>query len=86
MICLYIPLYYWSLKKIYFFASPGTTRTPMVKAIFDDPELAKKYIETIPLGEVVEPEDLANGALYLASDEARRVTGTELVVDAGMSL
>ncbi|XKE82361.1 SDR family oxidoreductase [Oceanobacillus kapialis] len=65
---------------------PGTTRTPMVQAIFDNPELAKKYIETIPLGEVVEPEDLANGALYLASDEARRVTGTELVVDAGMSL
>lgn len=65
---------------------PGTTRTPMVKAIFDNPELAKKYIDTIPLGEVVEPEDLANGALYLASDEAGRVTGTELVVDAGMSL
>lgn len=65
---------------------PGTTRTPMVQAIFDDAELAKKYIETIPLGEVVEPEDLANGALYLASDEAGRVTGTELVVDAGMSL
>lgn len=65
---------------------PGTTRTPMVQAIFDDPELAKKYIESIPLGEVVEPEDLANGALYLASDEAKRVTGTELVVDAGMSL
>lgn len=65
---------------------PGTTRTPMVQAIFDNPELAKKYIETIPLGEVVEPEDLANGALYLASDEAGRVTGTELVIDAGMSL
>lgn len=65
---------------------PGTTKTPMVQAIFDDEELAKKYIETIPLGEVIEPEDLANGALYLASDEARRVTGTELVVDAGMSL
>lgn len=65
---------------------PGTTKTPMVQSIFDDEELAKKYIETIPLGEVIEPEDLANGALYLASDEARRVTGTELVVDAGMSL
>jgi len=38
------------------------------------------------LGEVIEPIDLANGALYLASEEARRVTGTELVVDAGMSL
>lgn len=65
---------------------PGTTRTPMVKSIFDDAELAEKYIATIPLGAAIEPEDLANGALFLASDESRNVTGTELVVDGGMSL
>ncbi|WP_390847963.1 SDR family oxidoreductase [Bacillus litorisediminis] len=35
---------------------------------------------------MVEPENLVNCALYLSSDEACRVTGTELVVDAGMSL
>lgn len=65
---------------------PGTTRTPMVQSIFDDEALAEKYISTIPLGKAIEAEDLANGALYLASDESRNVTGTELVVDGGMSL
>lgn len=65
---------------------PGTTRTPMVSSIFDNEELAEKYIETIPLGKAIEPEDIAYGALYLSSDEARMVTGTELVVDGGMSL
>jgi SDR family mycofactocin-dependent oxidoreductase len=33
----------------------------------------------------LEPEDLANGVLYLASDESRRVTGTALIIDAGLS-
>lgn len=65
---------------------PGTTRTPMVQAIIEDPELMKKYGDTVPLGRLMEPEDLAYGALYLASDEAKMVTGTELVIDGGLSL
>ena len=36
-----------------------------------------------PLGTIGKPDDIANGALYLASDEARFVTGTELVIDGG---
>lgn len=35
---------------------PRTTRTPMVKSIFDDRELAERYIATIPLGNAIEPE------------------------------
>ncbi|RKQ29354.1 SDR family NAD(P)-dependent oxidoreductase [Oceanobacillus halophilus] len=65
---------------------PGTTKTPMVQAIMDDPALMKKYGDTVPLGSLMEPKDLAYGALYLASDEAKMVTGTELVIDGGLSL
>ena len=36
-----------------------------------------------PIGHVGEPDDIAYGVLYLASDEAKFVTGTELVIDGG---
>ena len=37
----------------------------------------------IPLGSMGHPEDIANGCLYLASDESKYVTGAELVIDGG---
>ncbi|HPE31310.1 MAG TPA: SDR family oxidoreductase [Parvularculaceae bacterium] len=40
----------------------------------------------IPIGEFGTPLDIANAALYLASDESRHVTGTRMVVDGGMQL
>ena len=40
----------------------------------------------IPLGEAGTAEDTANGALFLASDEARHITGAELVIDGGMTI
>ena len=40
----------------------------------------------IPMGEIGRPEDVANCVLFLASDEARYVTGAELVVDGGYSV
>lgn len=38
---------------------------------------------TIPIGEFIEPEDIANAVLFLASDEAKRITGASLFVDGG---
>ncbi|MDX1420104.1 MAG: SDR family oxidoreductase [Rubricoccaceae bacterium] len=40
-------------------------------------------VEKHPIGHLGEPDDIANAVLYLASDDARFVTGTELVVDGG---
>jgi NAD(P)-dependent dehydrogenase (short-subunit alcohol dehydrogenase family) len=44
-----------------------------------------KLARQIPLGRIGEPEDIANAALYLASDESRFVTGAEIKVDGGIS-
>ena len=49
----------------------------------DTPENRAKFIATIPLGRLSRPADIANGCLYLASDEAAFVTGVVLEVDGG---
>jgi 3(or 17)beta-hydroxysteroid dehydrogenase len=62
---------------------PGVIRTPMTKWITDDPESAKAIMELQPIGYMGEPEDVAFGVLYLASDESKYVTGSEMVIDGG---
>jgi 3-oxoacyl-[acyl-carrier protein] reductase len=49
----------------------------------DTPQNRAKFIATIPLGRLSRPADIANGCLYLASDEAEFVTGVVLEVDGG---
>jgi 3-oxoacyl-[acyl-carrier protein] reductase len=49
----------------------------------DTPERREQFINSIPLGRFSKPEDIANAALYLASDEASLVTGVVLEVDGG---
>ncbi len=52
----------------------------------DTPENRARFIATIPLGRLCEPEDMANAALWLASDEARFITGIELPIDGGRTV
>ena len=49
----------------------------------DDPAIREKFISTIPLGRMSTPKDIANAALFLASDEADLITGVCLEVDGG---
>ncbi|ATF86666.1 MULTISPECIES: SDR family oxidoreductase [Burkholderia] len=49
----------------------------------DSPENRQRFLATIPLGRLSTPQDIANAALYLASDEAEFITGTCLEVDGG---
>jgi NAD(P)-dependent dehydrogenase (short-subunit alcohol dehydrogenase family) len=72
---------------------PGQMHTPMVEARLagqraggDVEALIKQRIARIPMGFMGDGRDTAYAALYLASDEARFVTGTEIVVDGGMSV
>ena len=62
---------------------PGPIVTPMTEAARADPERYKIMLSRIPLGCYGQPEDVAYGVLYLASDESRWVTGSELVIDGG---
>jgi cyclopentanol dehydrogenase len=64
---------------------PGFVDTPMTKPGHSNPEIARKRIEATPLGRFGTPADIAAGCLYLASDEASWVTGSELVIDGGMT-
>lgn len=57
--------------------------TEMFMGEEDTPENRKKYEATIPLGRFSTPRDIANAALYLASDEAELLTGLCLDVDGG---
>ncbi len=52
----------------------------------DTPENRARFIATIPLGRLSEPKDIANAALFLASDEAEFVTGVILEVDGGRTI
>ncbi|HTT47416.1 MAG TPA: glucose 1-dehydrogenase [Pseudolabrys sp.] len=72
---------------------PGQLHTPMVEARLakqraggDVEALLKSRLERIPAGFMGDGRDTANAALFLASDEARFVTGTEIVVDGGMTV
>lgn len=52
----------------------------------DTPENRARFIATIPLGRMSRPADIANAALYLASDEGAFITGVELPVDGGRTV
>ena len=64
--------------------APGFIATEMTDAI---PEAAREaLLSRIPLRDMGKPEDIANCALFLASDEARYITGQVLVCDGGMCM
>lgn len=64
---------------------PGFVDTPLTVPAHSNPEIARRRIEATPLGRFGTPADIAAGCLYLASDEASWVTGSELVIDGGMT-
>ena len=65
---------------------PGVIETPMTTPnLLSNEEARQRSIARHPLGRVGQPEDVAYGALFLASDESSFMTGSELVIDGGLS-
>ena len=68
---------------------PGFIQTPMIDGYFADqadPAASREFAVGLhPLGRLGEPGDIADGFVYLASDDARWVTGTALTVDGGLT-
>jgi NAD(P)-dependent dehydrogenase (short-subunit alcohol dehydrogenase family) len=64
--------------------APGPTDTPMLRDALS-PEDLQAFVEAFPLGRLGRPEEVAQAALFLASDEASFVTGAILAVDGGQT-
>jgi 3-oxoacyl-[acyl-carrier protein] reductase len=66
--------------------NPVAGETPLLAEFMggaDTPEMRAKFIASVPFGRLSRPEDVANAALYLASDEANFITGACIEVDGG---
>jgi len=65
---------------------PGPVDTPLLREVFAaDPEAAARRLVHVPLGRFAQPEEIANAALFLASDESSFVTASTFLVDGGIS-
>jgi len=69
--------------------SPGATDTPGLKELLASSETGqerqKMISETVPLGRLGTPDEIAKAVVFLASDDASYITGAELFVDGGIA-
>jgi glucose 1-dehydrogenase len=65
--------------------APGAVSTPINAVTLADPELLKRLDETIPLGRIAQPAEIADIVVFLASDKAGYVNATTVTVDGGLS-
>ena len=64
---------------------PGSMDTEIVRQSLPTGDALAARLKMIPMGRLVKPEEVALGVLYLASDESSFVTGSELVIDGGLT-
>jgi NAD(P)-dependent dehydrogenase (short-subunit alcohol dehydrogenase family) len=65
---------------------PGPVDTPLLKELFaKDPEKAARRLVHVPMGRFAEPHEIAQGALFLASDDSSYVTASTFLIDGGLS-
>ena len=66
--------------------APGMVLTPMNQPAIDDPKVLEEQVQSIPMKRAAEPDEIAKVAVFLASDEARYIHGTTIVVDGALML
>jgi len=77
----------WAQSKIRVNAiAPGWVHTEMTRSVLTHPKISKSLLASIPQGRFAEPEEIAPLAVYLASDDARFVTGQVYIIDGGQTL
>lgn len=64
---------------------PGIIETPMTQSLSTSKELLDRLVQATPLQRLGKPADIANAALFLASDDSSYITGAELIIDGGFS-
>ena len=65
--------------------SPGMVRTVMTAQVYADPELAATRDALVPLGRVATPEDIADVIAFLLGDDARYISGQDVIIDGGLT-
>lgn len=65
---------------------PGLVETPLTAQFFQNEDLHQAFMERIPKERAAQPVEIADPALYLASDKASYINGTSLVVDGGWEI
>ena len=66
--------------------SPGAIATDINREVWSDEQKKKELMKLIPYKRIGDPEDVAQVAIWLASDQSDYVTGTTIYVDGGMTL
>ena len=65
--------------------SPGPLKTELLMSVLNTEEKRKRRLVHVPMGRFGEAEEIAKAALFLASDESSYMTGTEFLVDGGLT-
>jgi NAD(P)-dependent dehydrogenase (short-subunit alcohol dehydrogenase family) len=66
--------------------APGLVRTEFARALWENPEILRRYESTTPLGRIGEPDDIGGIAVFLASRAGTFVTGQTIVADGGVTI
>lgn len=66
--------------------APGLVRTDFARALWENPEILRRYESTTPLGRIGEPDDIGGIAVFLASSAGAFVTGQTIVADGGVTI
>lgn len=66
--------------------APGWIETPLTQPLVDEPIRSKAIVDRTPMNRWGRPEEIAEGAVFLASSAARFMTGTTLTIDGGYSI